>query len=54
LSIVAIKSYHGGEFESKNIRVFCENYVVNHNFSIPRTTYKNGVVERKILFFYKK
>ena len=47
MSIVAIRSNHGREFENENILVFCEKHGINHNFSTPTTPQQNGVVERK-------
>ena len=47
ISIIAIRSDHGREFENENFRVFCENNGINHNFSTSRTPQQNGIVERK-------
>jgi len=47
ISIVAIRSDHGREYENENFRVFCKNHGINYNFYTPRTPQQNGVVERK-------
>ena len=47
VSIVSIRSDHGGEFENELFENFCEENGINHNFSTPRTPQQNGVVERK-------
>ena len=47
LSIVCVRSDHGGEFENAVFQEFCENNGYTHNFSSPRTPQQNGVVERK-------
>lgn len=38
---------HNGEFENENFENFCNQKVINHNFSFPRTPQQNGVVEHK-------
>ena len=48
LNIVSIRSDHGGEFENKYFELFCDENGIEHNFSTPRTSQQNGVVERKI------
>lgn len=45
--IVAVKSDHGGEFESGLFADFCDEIGVMHNFSAPFTPQHNGVAERK-------
>ena len=47
LSIVAIRSDHGKEFENKDFENYCLQNGFEHNFSAPRTPQQNGVVERK-------
>ena len=47
LSIVSVRSDHGGEFENSRFQEFCETLGYTHNFSSPRTPQQNGVVERK-------
>ena len=47
MSIVSIRTDHGGEFENGDFATYCENEGINHNFSAPRTPQQNGVVERK-------
>jgi len=46
-NICAIRSDHGGEFQNEKISAFCENFGIFYNFSAPRTSQQNGVVERK-------
>jgi len=45
--ITSIRSDHGGEFENDNFQLFCEEDGMLHNFSTPRTSQWNRVVERK-------
>ncbi|WJX45885.1 hypothetical protein P8452_32733 [Trifolium repens] len=47
LKILKIRSDHGGEFENEPFATFCEDHGIIHEFSAPRTTQQNGVVERK-------
>jgi len=47
MSIVAIRSDHGGEFENENFQAYFKNYSINHNFCTPITPHQNNVVERK-------
>ena len=47
LSIIKIRTDHGGEFENEVFENFCEENGFQHNFSFPRTPQQNGVVERK-------
>ena len=46
-NIIAIRSDHGREFQNENFNTFCEKLGIFHNFSAPRTSQQNGVVERK-------
>ncbi|GAA0147930.1 hypothetical protein LIER_07509 [Lithospermum erythrorhizon] len=46
LSMKAIRSDHGGEYENTSFEEFCNTYGIQHNFSAPRTSQQNGVVER--------
>ena len=46
-SIVCIRCDHGGEFENHAFEIFCNNLGIVHQFSSPRTSQQNGVVERK-------
>jgi len=47
LSIISIRSDHGGEFQNEYFEKFCEENGIHHNFSAPRTPQQNDVVERK-------
>ena len=47
LSIIKIRSDHGGKFEKYIFENFCEENGFQHNFSFPRTPQQNGVVKRK-------
>ena len=49
LTLVNIRSDHGGEFENHSFELFCNENGYSHNFSAPRTPQQNGVVERKIV-----
>ncbi|KAH9750255.1 hypothetical protein KPL71_013814 [Citrus sinensis] len=46
-SITCIRSDHGGEFENHAFENFCNDFGIEHQFSLPRTPQQNGVVERK-------
>ncbi|GJW04309.1 retrovirus-related pol polyprotein from transposon TNT 1-94 [Tanacetum coccineum] len=47
-SIVSIRTDHGREFDNEvQFREFCNANGITHNFSAPRTSQSNGVVERK-------
>src|SRR5436189_4841333 len=46
-TIITIRSDHGGEFENELFKTFCEENGITHNFSFPRASPQNGVVERK-------
>jgi len=45
--ISSIKSNHGREFQNERFDKFCSKSGIKHNFSSPRTSQQNGVVERK-------
>ena len=47
LSIVSIRSDHDIKFENKDFEKFCDEKGIDHNFSAPRTSQQNRVVERK-------
>ncbi|CAN1315021.1 Retrovirus-related Pol polyprotein from transposon TNT 1-94 [Linum perenne] len=47
LNTKAIRSDHGGEFDSTEFHQFCSSRGIKHEFSAPRTLQQNGVVERK-------
>jgi len=42
-----LRSDHGGEFQNELFEKFCEENGIMHNFSAPRTSQQNEVVERK-------
>jgi len=46
-TIVAIKTYHGREFQNESFENFCEKHGIQHIFSATITPQQNGVVERK-------
>ena len=46
-SIVCIRCDHGGEFKNHVFEIFCNNLGIVHQFSSPRTSQQNRVVERK-------
>ncbi|CAA2979436.1 Retrovirus-related Pol poly from transposon TNT 1-94 [Olea europaea subsp. europaea] len=46
-SISTIRSDHSGEFDNVGFDDFCKEHGYEHNFSAPRTSQQNGVVERK-------
>jgi transposase InsO family protein len=46
LKILKVRSDHGGEFENEPFESFCEKHGIVHEFSSPRTTQQNEVVER--------
>jgi len=46
-SLVRLRTNHGKEFENSSFIDYCNENVVDHNFSTPRTPQQNGVVERK-------
>ncbi|CAN1244383.1 Retrovirus-related Pol polyprotein from transposon TNT 1-94 [Linum perenne] len=43
----AIRSDHGGEFDSTEFHQFCSSRGIKHEFSAPRAPQQNGAVERK-------
>ena len=45
--ISSIKSDHGDEFKNHVLKSFYNENDISHNFSSPRTSQQNGVVERK-------
>ena len=46
-SIISIHSDHGTEFENHDFEEFCNEHVIDHNYSAPRIPQQNRVVERK-------
>ncbi|KAK0584307.1 hypothetical protein LWI29_010928 [Acer saccharum] len=46
-SIKRIRSDHEKEFENASFESYCDSLGISHEFSAPRTTQQNGVVERK-------
>ena len=47
VSLINVRSDHGGEFENHDFETFCVEHGYDHNFFAPRTPQQNGVVERK-------
>ena len=47
LTLISVRSDHGGEFENHGFEMFCNEHDYDHNFFAPRTPQQNGVVERK-------
>ena len=47
LKLISIRSDHGTEFENSEFLGYCKENGISHNFSAPRTSRQNGVVERK-------
>ena len=47
LNIVSIRSGHGVELQNEYFENFCQENVIHHNFSTPRTPQQNSVVEKK-------
>ena len=47
LTLINVRSDHGGEFENHGFETFCNEHGYDHNFSAPRTPQQNGVVETK-------
>ena len=47
LTLINVRSDHGGEFENHGFEMFCNEHGYDHNFSTPRTPQQNGVVKRK-------
>lgn len=50
-SITKIRGDHGGEYQYESMNEFYENKGIAHQFSAPRTSQHNGVVERKNITF---
>ena len=46
-AISNIRTDHNRKLEKEFFANFCDEYGIGHNFSSPRTTQQNGVVERK-------
>ena len=47
LTLISVRSDHGGEFENHDFETFCNEHGYDYNFFAPRTPQQNGVVERK-------
>ena len=47
LTLIHVRSDHGGEFENHGFESFCNEHGYGHNFSTPRISQQNGVVEMK-------
>ena len=47
LTLVNIRSDHGGEFENYGFEMFCNENDFFHNFSTFRTPQQNGIIENK-------
>ena len=47
LTLINVRSDHGGEFENHGFESFCNEHDNGHNFSAPRTPQQNGIVKRK-------
>ena len=47
MKILKVRCDHGGEFENESFETFCIKHGIVHEFSSPRTSLQNGVVERK-------
>ena len=45
--IVKIRSDHGKEYKNTKFEAFCNEHGIKKEFSAPKTTQQNGVVERK-------
>ena len=45
--IIKIRSDHGKEFENAKFEPFCNEHGIRKEFSTPKTSQQNGVVERK-------
>ena len=37
LTLISVRSDHGGEFENHGFETFCNEHSYDHNFSAPRT-----------------
>jgi hypothetical protein len=42
-----VRSDRGGDFSSWNFKEFCDKHGIKREYTIPRTPWKNGVVERQ-------
>ena len=49
LTLISVRSDHGGEFENHGFEMFCNEHGYSHNFFVPRTPQQNGIVEWKIV-----
>ena len=47
LTLINVRSDHGGEFENHGFESFCNEHGYGHNVSTPRTPQQNRIVERK-------
>ena len=54
LSIVSVRSDHGGEFENAHFQEFCETHGYTHNFSSPRTPQQKWSGRAQEPYTYKK
>jgi transposase InsO family protein len=41
-----VRPNRGGEFSSWNFKEFCDKHGIKREYTIPRTSQQNGVVER--------
>ena len=46
--IVKIRSDHGKEYKNTKFEAFCNEHGIKKEFSAPKATQQNGVVERRI------
>ena len=46
-TITCIRSNHGREFKNIDFENYCNEHRIDHNFSTPRTSQQNRVVEKK-------
>ena len=46
LSVTSIHSDHGMEFENQSFDHFCIKHGIDHNFSAPKISQQNGIIER--------
>ena len=51
--ISSIRSDHGIEFENEFFKTFCNENVISHTFSSPRTPQQNGSLKEKIELLWK-
>ena len=47
LTLINVRSDHGGEFENHDFESFCYEHGYGHNFFAPRSPQQNGIVEKK-------